>query len=1001
LVKDEKTGMLKTLFLQPFGMGWDAVFSFINEFKDDLSSTVNTHVVEVINEWSGLINVFDDLPASSRKVGLISLWLLDSVKDSYQREGQRKKILSALLKVSSAIGEEFNSLMNEDVFISKRSPRRFGYVDQLVSLALTGTDVAMLCKRNPDFIIKLALHEWLLEEPDQDEFGYRNFGGIGVDEYFGLDSERDFFPASGAKGPFKYLLQSDPRLGLDFIVKLCNISALKYSESSFAAAKDNEEETIYPYETVSKKVVISLNDGSNVTQFCSPHLWKGYRGHSTLPYLLQCALMALENWLIDYLEKYGDNNQVNWIFDYILRSSNSVMPTSVLASVATGFPEKVGKASYPLLTTSEFYYLDLVRTTAEMGENELHFFGFNRDMMSKMYIEERREAALRPWRKESLETLLTRLQLNNEHRDATLQILDKLIKHANSSNDKSLRYMVHRVDTRTWEAIEDKENKRVLLQSSSELPEDLKQDQKEFNEKRRADDKATKLNLWSRKLIEDEVFESDYYTSYSDALSAARELLDSLHKNEIENFADMAIGTIAKVAAVCIRDSIESLNEEEQEWCFDIILESSVLGAEDLDGTTSHDVTDFYGSGVCAFVLPKLFDLELTSEQCLDIKHAMAMALTHENIEVGRYLAQGIREFLWTRDAELASYFVFGSVEYAKFRRDNSEHRRFHYLQNGELRSALENWQSLIKSFRESLISGDSKCPKGDICFKSHSSWFYHLPFLMIPLGSTEDDHIRLINNIVKLTYENEYQDHRKGDDERIHHDVVKHIKDCLTEHIVYSRNDGFLPFKNLFLEGCSKAPSFIYSVVLSFNIAVEKEENYEATWPLWLLLKPEVLKIALNNINEDYRRRDNDLNMFLRGMMYADTPWQGHENEERDMKTGSPHLLQLAEQSASNSHVFEALASLIYNFHKVFFDEGIKILAQHFSQNSELIAKQPNTSFYLEMAIGRYLQNDNRGTLSRKMYEVCLSLLDGVVETGSARAYYLREQIIRSRKIK
>ncbi len=47
-----------------------------------------------------------------------------------------------------------------------------------------------------------------------------------------------------------------------------------------------------------------------VKQYASPHLWKGYRGHSTLPDVLQCALMALENWLIGYLEVCSDDNQI-------------------------------------------------------------------------------------------------------------------------------------------------------------------------------------------------------------------------------------------------------------------------------------------------------------------------------------------------------------------------------------------------------------------------------------------------------------------------------------------------------------------------------------------------------------------------------------------------------------------------------------------------------------------------------------------------------------------
>ncbi|MFT3099065.1 hypothetical protein ACMWGI_27815, partial [Klebsiella pneumoniae] len=106
------------------------------------------------------------------------------------------------------------------------------------------------------------------------------------------------------------------------------MTAQKYSESDFSKTQDNKEDTIYAFETVAKQVDITLNDGTVVKQYASPHLWKGYRGQSTLPYLLQSALMALENWLVEYVENCGKNNEIDWIFDYVLRSSNSVMPTS-------------------------------------------------------------------------------------------------------------------------------------------------------------------------------------------------------------------------------------------------------------------------------------------------------------------------------------------------------------------------------------------------------------------------------------------------------------------------------------------------------------------------------------------------------------------------------------------------------------------------------------------------------------------------------------------------
>ena len=998
LIKDEKSGMLKSLFLQPYGNGWEALFNFIYEVKHDLSNSMHTQVVEVINEWCGLINIYDDLPKASQKVGLLSLWLLEPVKDSYRDEGRRKKILNALLKVSTAIKEKFDELMEQDVFISKVKHRRLSYVDELTSLALVGTNVPMLCKRNPDFVIKLSLHEWLLQEPEEDESGYGSYRRIDVEESFGLDRERDFSPASGARGPFKFLLQSNPRVALDFIIQLCNLTAQKYSESEFAQPCDND--TFYSYEAVVKQIEITLNDDTIVKQYASPHLWKGYRGHSTLPDLLQCALMALENWLVEYIDKCGENNEIDWIYDYLLRSSNSVMLTSVLASVAIGFRSKIGAAAYPILKASSLYDLDLIRMNEEMGGNELHFFGFDRDPMSKMYIEERRVSALRPWRNESLEDLLARFQFANELRDDVLKILDGLINEASIKNEKNLRYIVHRADTRTWEAVEDKDNDRILLQSSSELPADLKQDQQEFNEKHAMDNTVTSLNLWGRKLFHDELFEKKYFSSYQNALIAAKKLLTSLQKNEIHNFADMAIGTITTVAAVCVRDDFLNLSDGDKEWCLGVILESIFMHADIMDGTTAHDKTDYYGSGACAFVLPKLFDLKLDSEQEDRLKFALATALTHENLNVSAYAAKGVREFLWSRDAKLASRCLSGMVEYARFRREDSMARRFYHLQGEELKTALENWNGIITTFRDELLEGSFKFSVDDISLESHSSWFLHLPMLMVPYHTIDGAQIQLVNKLVNFVFDTEYQNHCSSGDEKINYDIKKQMQDCLSEHIISSRNNNFMPFKDLLVLGCSKAPSFIYSLTLSYHVAVEKEDDYDAIWTLWSLLAPEAHKIALNDINDRYTGLQSDLNQLLRGMMYADCPWQGHENEESDMKRGAHYLLDFANQSANNSHVFEALASLMYQFHEVFFDKGIHLLASKFAGNLELIAKQVNTAYYLEMAIGRYLQIKNRGALSRKMYNSCLELLTGIVETGSARAYYLREHLIRSRKI-
>jgi hypothetical protein len=66
--------------------------------------------------------------------------------------------------------------------------------------------------------------------------------------------------------------------------------------------------------------------------------------------------------------------------------------------------------------------------------------------------------------------------------------------------------------------------------------------------------------------------------------------------------------------------------------------------------------------------------------------------------------------------------------------------------------------------------------------------------------------------------------------------------------------------------------------------------------------------------------------------------------------------------------------------------------------ENTDLLSR--NTAFYLEMAIQRFLQSENTGSLPKKLHESCFILLNAIIETASSRAYYLREHLIRSRKI-
>lgn len=985
LILDKKSKLLQTLFLTPFGNGWRAVFDFIYQAKLELSTSSKLHIIELMDEWTKVININDDLPKESRIVGLLALWLLEPLKTAYRNIEGRKKILGILLKVSSTIETEFDQLMAQDVFVSKVNQRRLDYVDQLTSLALTGIYVPMLCKHRPQFVIKLARHEWLWEQRKNDN-RYR-YEGIRDEERYGLEENRDFFAPSGSKGPFRYLLDYDLLNGLNLIIELCNLATEKYIE--YLKKEDAE---IY-FET------LILNDGTLIDQFVTTEFWSGYRGHSSIPYLLQCALMALENWLIHYVENCHEESYINSIYDFLLRNSKSVLITSVLASVAIGFPNKVRKAVFPILNIAEFYMIDISRFVHEAGENQPHWFNaYDNDVMTDIYIDERKKSSRRAWRKETLETLLTKLQFS-DLREEVLPIVDNLKKRASTSDDKYVRYLVNRIDTREWQAFEDKENNTIVFKNASELPEDLQQDQKAFKDQQNYDDWIFRVDLWSRELFEKKQFKKEYFSSYKDGLEAAKQLLIDLQDNRVSNHLPLAEEAIKNVAAVCIRDIIQELSSDDIEWCLDVILDAVVELSNFREIPFRYNLPHF-GNGACAYILPKVFELELKPNTLNKLKFSLATALTHANNNISALTAKGVRDYLWSIDSNLADNCLNGIIEYTKFRNQEQESSRFYYLKGNEFDVAQKHWEMKLKQFRQQLSEGAFNFSLEDITLESHASWLLHLPMLMIPMNSADPNQIDLILRLVNFIFDSEHRAYNSRDEEKINHETKMQIQDCFIEHLIHSKTKKIVPFKDLVVSGCLKAPSIINLAKLSFDVAAEKENDFDAIWSLWKIIEPELHKIALNDVNPSYRGLQSDLNKLLRRELYADIPWQGHESERKCMEKGVEYLLAFAKKSANNSHVFMALSSLTYHFYDLFFDKGIQILADKFTVNSELIAKQGNTAFYLEMSIGRYLQVENRGMLSRRMYQICLVLLTGLVETGSARAYYLREHLVRSRRI-
>ena len=980
--------LVDALFLKPYGQGWNAIICFLYENRELLSTELTTHIVAVLNDWSSLINLNKELPLPSREAGLLALHLLTDLKDSYRDNDDRKNILSIIIKTIPSIHQEFLELLQVDIFTNKIDEQKHHphYVETFCKLAFLGIESAFFSKHDPDTLIKLAYSELLIDKSERkDEFYQRSF--TGVDHYFRINELYDFSPASGAKGLFQNLLRIHGKIGLDFILNLLNITAEEYAYSSLDA----------PRSASIKTLTIHLNDGTKIQQYFSSRLWFAYRGKSEMSALLQSALMALENWLIEYAENF-EIDRLEPLYEYILQSSNSVMSTAVLASVATGFPTKVGRAALPFLRIPELYFMDQNRSITENGNSEIdwHCIGFY-DVWDQIYSDERRTSALRSWRKENLETLAVKLQFS-QWKDEIFAAID--ILRTSEPQDEMLRFLFYRIDSRTWEPIEDKENNRIIFELKSLEP-DLQDIQYQAQERMQILNRFSAMYLWASKTFKNEVLENEYYATWREALIEAKDIFEQLQHDDAIDLAARYLGSIVIAAAVFVRDHSKELDEKDILFCNELISQTILINA---DSGRNNYITDRDTEAAAAFVLPILLDFFSEENDRLEIRRLITTALTHTNEKVRNIEANAIRNYLWQRDSEFAQKCIIGALEYSRFELDSSLLKRRRHWQDDDLENKTEFILKTKKDeFRDRFARSELTTDFEQINLQTHSSWHLLSPCLMIPDGSSDPSHIQLLTKMLDIFFDAEQEASKnnrdRNDNLRIHYEVRLIFTDRFAQHLFCLNELNFQPYLEQLQIGSEIAPAFIDYLLIQMTVIAERQNKKEIYWQLWKELSQKVQKIAIDTSSSNYRSKDT--RKLIRNMLQADSQWQKVEYENQYLTFGKNLLLEFVINAGKNADVFGSLASLIYHFPSIFFEAGIHILAKHQKEEggTRLLLGR-DTAFYLERAIQRFLQLDQTGSLPRAMHESCFVLLNAIVETASPRAYYIREHLIRSRRI-
>jgi hypothetical protein len=431
-------GAVASMMHVPDGAVWKTVLQLVAENLSSFESGDLSLILGLTEDAARAVSWQTPYPDGAEFVSTIAGWLMPHF-DDYRSEEQRKRILKIIAKLPNCNRQEFAKLLAGDPEADGRDRR----CDDFRELVLWSMEGMAACRDMPDNVIAAVRDELVVTE--EMLRGRYSYGGVTeVDDAFGIrhGMHHECCPASAYCGPFLQLLRFHPAKAIAFLVDLFDYSGNWYASERI------------PVQFVEPPVEITLtfSDGRQKTQWCNARLWNLYRGTAVGPYVLQSALMALEQWLLSFAEVRA--NELDGILCDILRRSSNAAMTAVVASVATANPRLAPETLLVLLSSPDCILLDRARMATESQAFALSSMMPFCTAEQRIADDERRQANALGHRRHDLEAAIANAQLG-PHGDRFHELIDRhraAIPPAaeRTAEDRIWWLALHRMDLRQY-----------------------------------------------------------------------------------------------------------------------------------------------------------------------------------------------------------------------------------------------------------------------------------------------------------------------------------------------------------------------------------------------------------------------------------------------------------------------------------------------------------------------------------------------------------------------
>ncbi len=953
----------------------------------------------LIEDFTNSIDWRDPEPQGYEEAAKIGFQLLEHL-DGYRMDEMRTRTLKVIAKVPRGDEKAFKALLDRAIAGENRDQ----IVDEVSKILLGGIDGWTACRYFPEAMIRLAKSKLLLLEGDLEFDDWHGGSLSNIEPFFGIQEHThfDWFPACSIRGVFLLLLRYHPKQGVDFIIALLNHAGSWYGEHR------------WPHDRLeaARKISILLPGEVPVTQWANSRLWGLYRGHQVGPYVLQTALMALEAWLFEICDLEGMNVEP-WLLK-ILRESNNVMPTAVVASVCNAHPEKAGRAGLALLSSSELIWMDRARTVQERLHFPISEF-LPRSEINKICENERKKSDALPHRGYDLEALAVKLQLR-EGREEVFALIDKhraALPPVEEQSEEHLlwRLALHRMDVRGFRAVEESpsEGAEGIADGASE---------REESRERRVLLGPGEVEPDVQVLIDEHapiVAQQERELSLLNWGNAAWEGQESSHQNfDIRDWAnflacardreaepepeseDLMRGGPGLIAAVCARDHWDEMNSDDRAWCIDMLVREVERDCDTEDEMARHGRGAFRSDRHAAYVLPGMLARDLSEAEVYRIKESIAKALTHAVEEVVIYAAEGIgnastkglRAF---SEACLAAIAWRGRVISSRL----AEERKRSF---DEQMHAAEIIRELVPTVRSAIVSSD-RDPRTELEKLDLDGWpgIEAARIILQILGYAVPDsalaiefHRRIASSIVEGWDQKLKDRSRHGQRD---YEFIYAFYQRLARFVLRLEQAQALHVCGPFLEAVEKHPSEIKDFVRDLVVEADYRSDKDPFWAVWQAFANAI-------VTASWSKRLDSLNNSCKelvGAIFLENYWEENVRHWRRLEGQGHRVDELATRFGGSTVVFGSYCRFLYCIGERSLPKAFVILENSIAENDPTVMlAERNTAFLLETLLRRHVYAEpHRLKSDPAVRKAVLALLDYLVEAGSSAAYRMRDDFV------